>query len=235
VTALPETLLIATPAYQATVRIEYTRALLETHIFMSKRRCQIDLAFLSECARISKARNDLIRLFMQSDHGHMLMVDGDISWPPEAPAYLIAKDKPFVGAVTVKRGTNQMCLRNIDNSGSYDYDPASRLLRVGAIGTGFVLIRRDMIEAMERAYPNLLLSEERGGHPTYGLFNEMITPAGSSEGEDFSFSERWRAIGGEVFVDPWIPLSHVWSQSFRGCLAEDMKLPRPTPALAAAE
>lgn len=223
--------MIGTPAYQSRVHVEYATSLVQTVLWMKDRGCMVDSAFLCECARITKARCDLVRMFMESDHDHLLMIDSDIGWPEEAPALLIAHDKPFIGAIAVKRGTRQMCLRNLDDSSQFDYDPDGHRLRVGAIGTGFVLIRRDMIEAMERAYPNLLVSDEKG-HPTYGLFTEMITPTGSFEGEDYSFSDRWRAIGGEVFVDPYIPLSHVWSQSFRGSLAEEMKLPQQAPLAA---
>jgi hypothetical protein len=218
-------LLIGTPAYSGRLHTDYVKSLLETHAYCNTVGIKVQATFLCQCARITRARHEIVRLFMGSDFDNLLMIDSDIGWEPHAPAQLLEHELPYVGAVTVKRGTEQMCMRNLDtHSQNYDYDPDRRLLRVGAVGTAFVMFSRQFFEQMERAYPNLLLSEETGGHPAYGFFAEMITPEGNFEGEDYSLSNRWRAIGGDILVDPWITLSHVSEKTFRGSLADEMKL-----------
>jgi hypothetical protein len=218
-------LLIGTPAYSGWLHTDYVKSLLETHAYCESVGVKVQATFLCQCARITRARHEIVRLFMGSDFDNLLMIDSDIGWEPHAPVQLLEHDLPYVGAVTVKRGTEQMCMRNLDqHSKNYDYDPGRRLLRVGAVGTAFVMFSRQFFEAMERAYPNLMLSEETGGPAPYAFFSEMITPEGNFEGEDYSISNRWRAIGGEILVDPWITLSHTSVRQFRGSLADEMKL-----------
>jgi glycosyltransferase involved in cell wall biosynthesis len=227
-------LIIGTPAYSGWVHVEYTRSLLQTHALMAQYGLEVRNVFLCQCARITKARNDIVQSFMESDFDHLLMIDADIGWEPDMPVRLIQHDLPIVGAVTVKRGTNQMCIKNIkEGSEDFDYSPERKLLRVGAMGTGVMLIRRDAIVRMERAYPNLRMSEGKGGHPGYAFFSEMLTPNGWLEGEDYSFCQRWRAIGGELFVDPFIHLAHLAEIHHEGSLAQEMKINgRPTEAAA---
>ena len=217
-------LLIGTPCYSGWLHHEYTKSLLETHACCAALGIEVSTLFLCQCARITRARHEIVRAFRNRELDYLLMIDSDIGWPADAPARLMAHDVPYVGAVTVKRGTDRMCLRNIGDDKAFDYDPERRLMRVGAMGTAFVMFKMELFEAMERAYPQLMLEEECGGHPPYALFSEMLTPEGDFNGEDYSFSLRAQAIGIDMFVDPWIPLTHTSERTYRGSLAEDMGL-----------
>jgi hypothetical protein len=223
-------LVICTPAYQSRVHISYAMSMMRTQAFMASHAVEMGVQFLSGSARITYARNELIRAFMGGDGDWMLMVDSDIGWEHEAPMRMMMHDVPFVAGTTVKRGTEDMCYRppNVMDTG-LRYDATGRLLSVGAVGTGFIMLRRDMIVAMERAYPNLGIEDERSGHPKFGLFSEMLTPEGNDEGEDYSFCSRWRAIGGDVWLDPWIALSHVSENMHTSILGSILNLEKPGP------
>ena len=54
-------------------------------------------------------------------------------------------------------------------------------------------------------------------------------------GEDYLFCDRWRAIGGEVWVDPSIELKHVGSSEYAGRLLEILRPVPARPVLQAAE
>lgn len=221
-------LLICTPAYSGWVHINYATSLLRTQSYMERFGLRAAAQFLAGCARLAMARNELTRLFMASDADYMLMVDADIGWEQDAPLKLMMHDLPFVAGTTVKRGTDLNCFRgtgmNIDR---FRHDDKRGLIKAGAVGTGFIMLRRDMILKMQRAYPNLRLEDESSGDPAYALFAEMLTPEGSDEGEDYSFCNRWTAIGGEIWIDPWLVLSHVTESTHVGILGEEMKLQRP--------
>lgn len=169
---------------------------------------------------IEAARSIQVAKFMASDCTHMLMVDDDISWQPRTVLNLLATGKDFVGAAYPQRGDSGLwCVRTIDQMGEADFYPRLGLLRVEAVGTGFMMITRAVCERMFAAYPDLKIDdlamrrEER--RFLYELFRDLYAfeddlefGGRRREGEDFSFCLRWRAIGGEVFVDPFAEMAH---------------------------
>jgi hypothetical protein len=91
-------------------------------------------------------------------------------------------------------------------------------------GTGFQLIKRNVFERMIKAYPETkykaLHAFPRPSQPSdnlYALFDCMIDPeTGVYLSEDYAFCRRWRAIGGEIWLDLQSQLTHTGSYSFRG-------------------
>ena len=86
---------------------------------------------------------------------------------------------------------------------------AQRLIAVDRVGTGFMRLRRDCLEKMVAAYPALRLKHPAnpGDRHFHALFDTGIVD-GDFVGEDFTFCDRWRAIGGQVLVDPALNLGH---------------------------
>ena len=88
------------------------------------------------------------------------------------------------------------------------YHPKSGLLKVEAVGTGFLMVSREAVLKMFAAYPELKIDDwnvARSERPhLYDLFKDLYYDDPELEfggrrrdGEDFSFCHRWRAIGGE--------------------------------------
>jgi len=95
------------------------------------------------------------------------------------------------------------------------------MLEVRHLATGFMMIRRETIETMMKAFPStkyvddvgFLKSEEN--EFAYALFD-----CGVEEGhyfsEDWLFSQRWRNMGGKIYVNATINLTHTGLQDFNG-------------------
>ncbi len=91
-------------------------------------------------------------------------------------------------------------------------------------GTGFQLIKRSVFERMIKAYPETkykaLHAFPRPSQPSdnlYALFDCMIDPeTGVYLSEDYAFCRRWRAIGGEIWLDLQSRLNHSGSYTYRG-------------------
>lgn len=104
----------------------------------------------------------------------------------------------------------------------------SALVRAGYAGTGFMLISRNAVARMIEAYPETQYSRidapkgQENSEPVpealaYALFDCMIDPDSRTYlSEDFAFCRRWRAIGGEVWLDPSLVLSHTGPSTFTG-------------------
>lgn len=102
------------------------------------------------------------------------------------------------------------------------------LLQVKHLGTGFMLIKREVLEKMADALPELkydddinILSESENKH-LYAFFNTEVHKLTSKRhflSEDYLFCKRWTDMGGEIYGDVNIPLTHTGTHSFAGHFA----------------
>jgi hypothetical protein len=95
------------------------------------------------------------------------------------------------------------------------------LAKVKHIATGFMLIKRETIENMIKAYPQTKYVDDVGflqgdeNEFAYALFD-----CGVEEGhyfsEDWLFCHRWTKMGGNVYLDVSINLTHTGTEDFKG-------------------
>ena len=97
------------------------------------------------------------------------------------------------------------------------------LTEVKHIATGFMLIKRGVIEKMIEAYPSTkyiddvgFLSNEENNY-AYALFDCGVENEHYLS-EDWMFCSRWSKIGGKLWIDVSINLSHTGIEDFHGSL-----------------
>ncbi len=94
-------------------------------------------------------------------------------------------------------------------------------LQVKYLATGFMLINRSVIIKMVEAYPDSKYNDDcfyirdSDRDYTYALFDCMIDK-GRYLSEDWTFCQRWLNIGGELYVNVNINLSHIGNHAYRG-------------------
>lgn len=92
------------------------------------------------------------------------------------------------------------------------------------IPTGFMMIKRNVIEKMAKEYPETkyddnmhYLNTEEERNWSYALFDCAISKTNNTYlSEDWLFCERWRKIGGQVFAHVGIDLDHTGTETFKG-------------------
>ena len=85
-----------------------------------------------------------------------------------------------------------------------------------------MLIKRNVIERMQKGFPytkyvddvNFLNGEENVN--AYALFDCGVEN-NHYYSEDWLFCERWTNLGGSIFVEVTINLSHTGTEQYRGC------------------
>ena len=102
------------------------------------------------------------------------------------------------------------------------------LLQVKHLGTGFMLIQRAVLEKMSDALPELkydddinVLQGTENDH-LYAFFNCEIHKLSAKNhylSEDYMFCKRWTDMGGAIFADISVPLTHTGTHSFAGNFA----------------
>jgi len=168
---------------------------------------QIDT--LSNESNVNRARNSCAAKFLSGDCTHLMFVDADIQFKPQDIVKLINHDKDIVGGVYPQKTLPPKMVVNTLNNGEQQGD----LIEVGTLGTGFMLIKRSvfekMIEAGATPYVDAIgLSLEENANQ-YDFFQCTIDSQGRYLTEDWSFCRRWRQLGGKIWADKTIGLTHV--------------------------
>jgi hypothetical protein len=197
-------------------------------------------------ALITRARANLVTLFLDDPSAtHFLFIDADIGFTPQQVFRLIESGGDVVaGVYPIKRVNWDKARRAINDdrqniaAASLDYvleidNPdhvvvVNGFARVRYAGTGFLMIRRHVLEKM-CAHPDYAplrfmrehSHDELTGSPNrFALFECMIDPVtGTYLSEDFAFCKRWTDIGGEIWADLDSRLDHVGPSVFRGDVA----------------
>jgi hypothetical protein len=246
-------LMVATPCFGGQVSSIYAGSIF--HLQRAVRsRPDIDLSVLMRegDALITRARANLVTLFLDNPSAtHLLFVDADIGFTPDQVFRLIESEADVVaGIYPIKRVNWDKAKRMLEcdparaPSGALDYvleidNPdhvvtVNGFTRVRYAGTGFLMIRRHVLERMcqHPAYASLQFFREHSldalaGSPNrFALFECMIDPNTATYlSEDFAFCKRWTDIGGEIWADLESRLDHVGPSVFRGDVSSQFAAP----------
>lgn len=216
---------LCTPSGSGRYDRSYVRSLLQTKELVETVGGKLDWAEMPYCADLSLARNRILGAFWRGQHTHMLMIDDDMGWNPQDVLRLVMADLPIVGGAGPKKQYPlKFCVDASDENGDpvpEDYNLETDALGVTAIGTGFLMVRRDAIARLINSYPDLVF-DTGNGPVEYGLFDPLITPKLKRLSDDFAFCYRWRAVGGKIYVLPGVKLKHTGAHTFEGSLFDMM-------------
>jgi hypothetical protein len=240
-------LVVATPCFGGQVSCIYASSIFRLqNAVRSQSNMDLKVQMRDGDALITRARANLVTLFLDDPLAtHLLFVDADIGFEPEQVFRLIESGADVVaGVYPIKRVNWDKATRMLESnrpkmpSAALDYvleidDPdhvvvVNGFTRVRYAGTGFLMIRREVVERMCRhpAYAPLQFFREHSldalaGSPNrFALFECMIDPeTGTYLSEDFAFCKRWTDIGGEIWVDLSSRLDHVGPSVFHGDVA----------------
>jgi hypothetical protein len=240
-------LVVATPCFGGQVSSIYASSIFALQrALRSKSNVDLKVQLRDGDALITRARANLVTLFLDDPAAtHLLFVDADIGFTPEQAFRLIESGADVVaGVYPIKRVNWDKAKRALEANrpnvpaASLDYvleieNPdqvvvVNGFTRVRYAGTGFLMIRRSVLETMcaHPAYASLQFFREHSldalaGSPNrFALFESMIDPAtGTYLSEDFAFCKRWTDIGGEIWADLNSRLDHVGPSVFHGDVA----------------
>lgn len=97
----------------------------------------------------------------------------------------------------------------------------NNLTKVKHLATGFMMIKRETIDRMSRAFPSTKYTDDVGylqgkeNDYAYALFDCGVEDDHYCS-EDWLFCTRWKKMGGDVWVDVTINLNHSGIEDFHG-------------------
>ena len=170
---------------------------------------------------VCRARNSLVAkmMYLEPKSTHLLFVDADIGFAPEEIIKLLLADKDVIGGLYPKKALPISYVVNKIYDAEAEKD--GNIVEVANFGTGFMLIKRGVIQTMFDKFPNLHYQDSIGLDPKYdpfkyALFDTMIDERGEYLSEDYVFCKRWREMGGKIYVGLSIKLDHSGFHKFAG-------------------
>ncbi|HVZ43300.1 MAG TPA: hypothetical protein VHA82_05775 [Ramlibacter sp.] len=240
---------VATPCYGDQMLRGYVNSLLRSMVVLHEHGHSLHLVAFGNESLITRARNNLAAQFLGTKHDALMFIDADITWQPQALLELIESKfpvcgipyptkrynwdkivelvnnpKPNAAPMTSEKLNNLARLYTVNSSSEPPSVPLSKgWHKVNALGTGFLLIRRDALEKMRDHYRESLAYVNDVGHylkvcppeQCVAVFDTMIEPETRRYlSEDYAFCRRWRDIGGEIFSCGKHRLMHTGTATF---------------------
>ena len=236
-------IVIGTPCFGGQVTNLYASSLLKLqHILGQQRKIDLTVLMLGGDALITRARQNIVAQFMEMPEAtHLLFIDADMGFEPEQVFRLLSFDHDMTAAIYPTKRIDWDKVRAAALSGKENLDKAALsyvmefvplkeaalkdgFAKVRFAGTGFLMIKREVIVKMVERHPELKYSRENRADDSlknspwrFALFNCMIDPAtGIYLSEDFSFCRRWIDMGGEIWADLQSRLTHTGPISLVG-------------------
>lgn len=233
-------LMIATPMYGGMCTGHYVAGLLSTMSKMRSVGVQTFWAQIMNESLITRARNELVRQFMETDCDYLMFIDADIGFTGQDVAFLMAADRDIACGLYPKK---EVDWANVDKAaqdektglkdyaGSFVFNMAGDsqesdedgMIEVRHGGTGFMLIHRRVFEKLSAYVPTYRTSSfkdpETGEYAkplVHEFFATSIDEGGALLSEDYHFCELWRKHGGEVYANPFLKLEHVGTYVYSG-------------------
>ena len=243
---------IATPCYGGQLNEPYFRSTVKMMTFFNQHQIPLAFGTIANESLVTRARNVLLAYFLNSDYTHLLFIDADIEFQTEDVLKLYAHDKDVIVGAYPKKGVAWDKIRaNLNDVSNKDKQLTNRdiaafgsdyainfkfinkeaktiavengLVKLHDAGTGFMMIKREAILKMIKAYPELKynndvnISDDGLKDHFHAIFDTMIDPIDRRYlSEDYTFCRRWQDIGGDIWLDPSISLNHYGHFCFQG-------------------
>ena len=233
--------MFATPCYGGSCFEPYVRSMVQLTNYLSKKDIPFRFVTLTNESLVTRARNKLLKVFLDSDCSHLFFIDADIEFAVADVLRLVESNQDvIVGAYPMKTvmlenlvGRSNLSLRDIELATAHyvvnikfkdeeakaikSVELHNGLIELLDAGTGFMCIKREVVEKMIQAYPETEYYQTEGNNQQrfFALFDTMIDD-GRYLSEDYTFCRRWQKIGGKIWMDPEVVLHHMGSYLYKG-------------------
>lgn len=238
-------LMVGTPMYGGNCAGQHMRSLLDLMHLTMTNGIDFKIAHVYNMSVIHEARNECVRQFLESDFTHFLFIDADMSFDASDILCMLALDKDIIGGSYPRKkmvwdNIKKAVLKNpsISNDelesigGVFTFMPpdtqnemfdVGELQEVNGIGTGLLLIKRDVFVKFRESFPEYELRDPSKKLNAFSYFNFGIISEGENRisiGEDYLFCYNCRKIGYKIWMAPFITCSHFGTYEFKGSMVK---------------
>lgn len=226
---------IATPMYGGMAAATYTMSLAHTPATFFKNGVGLNFSCAVNDSLVTRARNYLTFQFLNSTATHLMWIDADIGFDPVDIIKMVRADKDIVcgiypkkeihwGAVAkaategvpperLRDHEHSLVLNLIDNSP--DRVTPDGLIEIASAGTGFMLVKREVFDALADTAPSYI-DGSTPGIELKEFYAVSIDPDSGNSllSEDYHFCKLARDRGFKIYAAPWVRLNHTGTYIF---------------------
>ena len=182
---------------------------------------------------IHQARNYLTSVFLTTEYTHLLFIDSDVEFGPEAGLRMLVADKDIVTTpyrVKDERIDQPRYTVKFPDPKAVPILPGG-LVEIEAGPTGLMLIHRRVFEKIIKNRPNLkiknsanqALKETEKSHSNYYNFFDFAFEDGYTYGEDVSFCKLARKEGFKLYATTTSITAHRGEYAWVGKFGDSLK------------
>jgi hypothetical protein len=234
---------LATPCFGGQVNLFFLQSVLRLQEACEARGVGLHVELLGSDPLITRARSRLASQFLaHPDATHILYIDADIGFEIETVFRLLDSGRDVVAAVCPLKHIDWEKARAAAKADVDDIQAASigyvvrflptpdksvevhdGIAKVAYGGTGFLMIRREALQRIADAHPELRATLPDGAAAVM-VFDTLLEPeTGEYLSEDYAFCRRWRDLGGEIWADVEARLTHVGHAAYTGSLIRALR------------
>ena len=213
--------LIGTPAHDGRVDVWFANSLVNTVKLAMQKQVDIRPIYMSYDSLVQRARNDLVRLAVEENFDDLIFIDSDEEWDPEWIFKLLAYKEEVIGLPVVKKSDQMMF--NIKALPTGLKTQQNGLMEVEAVGTGFMKISR---AALKKVW-DVSDKYQNEGRTCRMVFDVKVVN-GELVSEDNVFCQKWRSLGGRVFIEPSMTCNHIGVKKYQGNFLEYLNFLKQT-------
>lgn len=213
--------ILATPSREGPPTHDFGVSLTNTKAVLNADGIGFAFLSLSKISDLCGARNRLAETFLLTNGTHLLMIDDDIGWQPQSVLQMLKHDVDYVAGPYLRKDDTPsprwalalpvpICVRD------------DGLVKADGVGLGFTLVKREVIERLCAAHRDESYIDSDTGRETVNLFEFKVIDR-QRKSEDFMFGHKWRALGGDIWVDTKVVLDHIGRKTWTASLAERLQ------------
>jgi hypothetical protein len=217
---------IAIPSGRSAPDIDMNVSLTDTMFYLYEHGMRPERRFIHGNCYVHLCRNLLAYQFLKTDCTHLFFWDDDVAAPPNALSRLLAYNRDIIVAQYPKKVAPGLPPTKTWPVSLTDGIPdALGLLECDMVATGFLLIKRHVIEklceihAADRSFWHAEYNDEVVDIFPTGIIDGFPLNAHGKKmwwGEDYAFSVYAKRAGFRIWTDPVIPLIHAGRNVWRG-------------------
>lgn len=182
---------VATPAYDGKVDTDYALSLAQATMTAAAMGIPTTCAVMGNGAFIDLARNNFVRMFLDTDCTHLFFIDADLKFESRAFIGLLKAGKPVVAGMYRRRQEPEEYPVKYVEAKEGGIDPKDGgWIECDRVPTGFLCIERWVIEEMAS---DARMIKQTGQPETAQLFYTQVLENGQYMGEDFSWCDDYVA------------------------------------------
>ncbi len=212
-------IVIGTLSYDGKMHCKHAFALLQAGFAIAKAGYELSFVLREGDSMVARGRNVLVAKFLEDPaNTDLVLVDTDLDFSPE----------DFMKLVEAKTSDGKLC---DVVAGCYPYkDDAGQfplrwpidglfenngLWEVQAVTPGFLKLSRNCLDRMTAQLPHLAYIDNAlgDGRTSWMLFDNACRQNGVYD-EGYVFCEHWHQVGGRVYIDPTVNISHIGVKAY---------------------